>query len=106
MAFATPSANTPPAAGSDEHPGKAVYDRACAACHNNPEATKSPALDALRRMRFTNVNYALTEGKMKLQAAGLSDAEKKAVSDYLTGTADENDEWVAKMMCPADRRTG
>lgn len=103
-AAATPAATaSTPAAGS-EHPGKAIYDRACAACHNNPEATKSPALDALQRMRFTNVNYALTEGKMKLQAAGLSDAEKKAVADYLTGTGESNDDWVAKMMCPADRR--
>lgn len=94
----------PPAAGSDAHPGKVVYERACAACHNNPEATKSPALDALRRMRFTNINYALTEGKMKLQAASLSDVEKRAVADYLTGSTQANDTWVATMMCSASRR--
>lgn len=33
------------------HPGKAVYDRVCAACHNNPEATRSPSLDTLKAMR-------------------------------------------------------
>jgi polyvinyl alcohol dehydrogenase (cytochrome) len=93
-----------PASGANEHPGKAVYDRACAACHNNPEATKSPALDALRRMRFSNVNYALTEGKMKLQAAALSAEEKRQVADYLTGPSQANNAWVASMMCPADRR--
>jgi polyvinyl alcohol dehydrogenase (cytochrome) len=107
-ATTTPAATTvatPPTAGSAEHPGKAVYDRACASCHNNPEATRAPALDALRQMRFTNVNYALTEGKMKLQAASLSDEERKAVADFLTGTTQANDAWIAKMMCPADRRT-
>jgi len=99
---ANSTAAAAPTAG--EHPGKAVYDRACAACHNNPEATRSPSLEALRRMRFTNVNYALTEGKMKAQAAGLTDAERTAVANYLTGTMQANDAWVEKMMCPADRR--
>jgi polyvinyl alcohol dehydrogenase (cytochrome) len=56
-------------------------------------------------MRFTNVNYALTEGKMKLQGDALSDAEKKSVTDFLTGTMQANDQWVAKMMCSADRRS-
>jgi polyvinyl alcohol dehydrogenase (cytochrome) len=92
------------AAAAGEHPGKAVYDRACAACHNNPDATRSPSLEALRRMRFTNVNYALTEGKMRAQAAALTDAERTAVAEYLTGTMQANDAWVEKMMCPADRR--
>ncbi|HEY8538410.1 MAG TPA: PQQ-binding-like beta-propeller repeat protein, partial [Steroidobacteraceae bacterium] len=87
-----------------EHPGKAVYDRACAACHNNPEATRSPSLEALKRMRFTNVHYALTEGKMKAQAAELTDAERVAVTDFLTGETRANDAWVEQMMCPADRR--
>jgi polyvinyl alcohol dehydrogenase (cytochrome) len=104
QAPATVATTTPPAATSAEHPGKAVYDRACAMCHNNPEGTRSPALDALKQMRFTNVHYALTEGKMKLQAAGLSADEKKAVTDFLAGGGGgATDDWVAKMMCSADR---
>jgi len=94
---------TPPPAASAEHPGKAIYDRACAACHNNPEATRAPALDALKQMRFTNIHYALTEGKMKLQAAGLSADEKKAVTDFLAGGGSASDDWVANMMCPTER---
>ncbi|MBB6092415.1 polyvinyl alcohol dehydrogenase (cytochrome) [Povalibacter uvarum] len=103
---ATPhtSSASPPPASNDGHPGKAIYDRVCAACHNNPEATRSPGLDALRQMRFSNINHALVEGKMKLQAASLSDAEKRAVADYLAGAEQANDAWIAKMMCPADRR--
>ncbi len=102
-ASAGPAADSP-AAAMQVHPGKAVYELACAACHDNPEATKSPALDSLRRMRFSNVVYALTEGKMKLHAAALSDAQKNSVADFLTGTARANDEWVAKMMCSSERR--
>ncbi len=93
----------PPASG--DHPGKAIYDRSCAACHDNPEATRSPGLDTLRRMSSTNISYALLDGKMKLQAAGLSDIEKNAVTQYLTGSKPPDNTWVAKMMCPADRRT-
>ncbi len=94
----------PATAAEEPHPGKAIYDRACAACHNNPEATKSPGLDALRRMRFSNVRYALAEGKMKVQAAGLSAAERNTVAEYLTGAAQANDAWVAQMMCSPERR--
>jgi len=98
------SATATPSPVASEHPGKAIYDRACSACHNNPEATKSPALDVLHRMSYRTVSYALTEGKMKLQASTLSAAEKKTVTDYLIGRDKSNDEWVARMMCPAERR--
>ena len=53
-----------------DHPGKAIYDRACAACHNNPEATRSPSLDTLKAMRYQTISYALTQGKMQTQGCG------------------------------------
>ena len=87
-----------------EHPGKAVYEQACAACHNNPEATRAPALDTLKGMRYQTLLYALNEGKMKIQAATLSAAQKSAVIDFLVGREATSDEWLAPMMCPAERR--
>ena len=81
--------------------GKAVYDRVCAACHNNPEATRSPSLDTLKAMRYQTISYALTKGKMQVQAAALSAQERSDVIDYLVGRQATGDEWVTKVMCPA-----
>ncbi len=87
------------------HPGKAVYEQACGGCHSNPEATRSPSFDTLKAMRYQTILYALNEGKMKVQASVLSTEQKSAVIDFLVGREPTSDEWVAKMMCPADRRT-
>jgi polyvinyl alcohol dehydrogenase (cytochrome) len=83
--------------------GKAVYDRACAACHNNPEATRSPSLDTLKSMRYQTISYALTKGKMQAQGASLSSQERADVIDYLVGRQATSDEWITKAMCPASR---
>ena len=44
-----------------DHPGKGIYDRACAACHDNPEATRSPSLDTLQR-------HALPDDQLRAHA--------------------------------------
>ena len=54
------------------HPGKAAYDKACAACHNNPEGTRAPGLASLRLMRKPSVEYAITIGYMRTQAKNLT----------------------------------
>jgi polyvinyl alcohol dehydrogenase (cytochrome) len=99
-AASTPARDAPPAV----HPGKLIYERACAACHDNAEATRSPSLDTLKAMRYQTISYAITQGKMQSQAASLSAAERSAVVDYLVGREPTSDEWIANAMCPADRR--
>jgi polyvinyl alcohol dehydrogenase (cytochrome) len=89
-------------AGAD-HPGKAIYARSCAACHDNPEATRSPSLETLRSMRYQTVSYALTQGKMQAQAAALTPAERSTLIDFLVGKGATSDEWIAQMRCTADR---
>ncbi|MGH1470985.1 MAG: PQQ-binding-like beta-propeller repeat protein [Cellvibrionaceae bacterium] len=86
-----------------EHAGKAVYDKACAACHNNPKETKAPDFDTLKAMRVQTISYAITEGKMQTQASGLSTQEKLALVDFLVGRNTTSDDWANAMMCPKER---
>lgn len=86
-----------------DHPGKTIYERVCAACHNNPEATRSPSLDSLKGMRYQTLYYALTQGKMQVQASALSTEEKATVVDYLVGREVTKDDWLTRTMCPAER---
>lgn len=86
------------------HPGKAIYANACAACHDNPEATRAPSFETLRAMRYQMISYAITEGRMKAHAAGLSVPDKSLLVEYLVGRNYASDDWIAKSMCAADRR--
>jgi len=82
--------------------GQAIYDNTCATCHNMPELTKSPPIDTLKRMGPRAVSYALTNGKMKVQAAGLSPDDVDNVVQYLSATADIDNSWIASHTCPAE----
>jgi polyvinyl alcohol dehydrogenase (cytochrome) len=97
------ASTTPTPAPTPVHPGKAVYDRACASCHDHPGVTRAPAFEALKGMRYGTIHYELTEGKMQAQAAALSVAERASLIDFLVGRSVTDDRWVDKMMCPASR---
>jgi len=82
------------------HPGQAVYRLRCAACHDNPEETKAPAKATLSAMSYQVLSFALTQGKMQAQAAGLSDEERGQLINYLTGRSSATlDAWSKSMMC-------
>ena len=91
------------AAQAPPSPGKAVYDKHCASCHDHPE-TRAPAFDTLKGMRYGSIHYALTEGKMQVQGAPLSAAERASVIDFLVGRGAVDDAWVARMMCATNGR--
>jgi polyvinyl alcohol dehydrogenase (cytochrome) len=87
------------------HPGRAIYERACGTCHNNPEATRSPSFDTLRKMRTETITYALTQGKMQAQGATLSPADRSVLVSYLAGGDATADDWITASMCaPNDRK--
>lgn len=66
------------------HPGEAPYQRVCAACHDQA-VYKAPSRTFLAMLGPVNVHQAMTEGLMQEQAASLSDDERRAVAEYLTG---------------------
>ncbi|MCP5144053.1 MAG: PQQ-binding-like beta-propeller repeat protein [Gammaproteobacteria bacterium] len=91
--------------GVDVEAGRAVYQQYCAACHDKPVETKSPAFDSLRKMGVRAISYALTDGKMRVQGAPLTPQQVDAVTGYLAQTAQVDNGWVAANTCPADRRS-
>jgi polyvinyl alcohol dehydrogenase (cytochrome) len=90
------------ATATTEHPGKPIYDRYCAACHNNA-ATKAPGSDTLKLMRYRSMFYTLTEGKMRVQASMLTEEQRKQVIEYLVGLDLPEDDWTARMKCGSNR---
>ena len=86
------------------HPGQAIYRNACAACHDNPEATRSPAKATLSAMSFQALTYALTGGKMKIQGQALTEESRGQLINWLTGRDTATlDAWSAGMKCDAKR---
>lgn len=83
--------------------GQQIYETVCATCHEMPEATKSPPIETLRRMGPRAVSYALTHGKMKVQAANLSEEDIDNVVSYLAATTDIDNSWIEAHTCPAER---
>jgi polyvinyl alcohol dehydrogenase (cytochrome) len=96
-------AQTPVVTAPENAAGRQVYETACASCHEMPELTKSPPMDTLKRMGPRAVSHALTNGKMRVQAANLAPAEIDAVVSYLAGTAEIDNTWIAGNTCPAER---
>jgi len=88
-----------------DHPGLAVYDKHCAACHDNPEQSKARSFDTLTRMIPTLIEYALTDGRMKAQGNLLSAGERADLIGFLSGQVAQDIDWIEQAMCPADRQT-
>lgn len=62
--------------------GAEVFANVCSGCHAGGEP-RAPAVHMLRLMSSRSIYRVLTAGAMQLQARGLSDADKRAVAEYL-----------------------
>ena len=74
-----------PSADAEKLPGAAVYHQICSKCHEG-QAPKAPARAILGMMTPESIYGALSVGIMREQAKSLSDADKRSVAEYLTGT--------------------
>jgi polyvinyl alcohol dehydrogenase (cytochrome) len=84
--------------------GAVVYARACAMCHDHAEALRAPTLATLKGMRYQQIYFALTVGKMQAQAQTLSGVQRSELIDFLIGRARVSDSWTASMRCTPERR--
>jgi polyvinyl alcohol dehydrogenase (cytochrome) len=81
------------------HPGHAIYERTCGACHNNPQATRAPALASLRLLNRATVDYAINVGYMKMQAKDLRSDEKSQLTEWLSLGQTDQSAWIARAKC-------
>jgi polyvinyl alcohol dehydrogenase (cytochrome) len=65
--------------------GEAIYKKQCAMCHDNGAASRAPDRAALSQRTADSAMTSLTAGTMVAQGATLSDAEKRAVVEFVTG---------------------
>ncbi|MBC7984496.1 MAG: PQQ-binding-like beta-propeller repeat protein, partial [Candidatus Obscuribacterales bacterium] len=110
-AYAQATAPNPPLnrivtpADDAAHAGRAVYERACGACHDNPEASRAPARATLRDLNRSSVEYAINVGYMKMQAKDLTPAERTQLLDWLSLGQPDNNAWIARAKCSAQTAT-
>src|SRR5438552_17140856 len=65
--------------------GAAVYENRCATCHSSNDP-RTPTVAALKQKTPQSIVDALTNGPMRQQGSDMTDAEKRAVAEFL-GTA-------------------
>jgi polyvinyl alcohol dehydrogenase (cytochrome) len=84
---------------AEDHPGKALYEKHCATCHDHAQETKSVPFETLRGMRYGTIHFALTSGKMKLQGDQMSATQQGQLVDYLVGRQVVDESWIERMRC-------
>jgi polyvinyl alcohol dehydrogenase (cytochrome) len=89
-----------------DHPGRAVYGKSCASCHDNPGTTRAATLASMQTQTPARLREVLTEGVMAPMAAGLSQKEMADLIAFLTfGQQTAPAQWTDAIACTADRRT-
>jgi polyvinyl alcohol dehydrogenase (cytochrome) len=83
VALALPAGALAQSAAPD---GEAIYRQHCAGCHNGT-MPRMPSRDALKRLTPEHVETALSSFSMRRQGAALTLPERRAVAEYVTGSA-------------------
>ena len=62
-----------------------IFEQRCGSCHTKPAAdSRAPDRDSLRQRTPEAVFDALTTGSMKVNAEGLTDAQKRMIAEFIT----------------------
>ncbi|HEY7799937.1 MAG TPA: cytochrome c, partial [Hyphomonadaceae bacterium] len=103
LAFAAPAVaqQAPP-----DHPGRGVYNKACATCHDNPVDARAATLASIQQQAPARLREVLTTGVMAPMAAGLSPKEITDLISFLTySQSTAPAQWYDAIACSADKRT-
>jgi polyvinyl alcohol dehydrogenase (cytochrome) len=68
-----------------QNPGASVYRSACASCHDGDGSARAPGRASLSSMTARAIFAALNEGSMREAAISLSEADRRAVAEMLSG---------------------
>src|SRR6185503_11341097 len=61
-----------------------TFEQRCGTCHTKPADGRTPDRETLRQRTPEQVLDALTNGSMKANAEGLSDAQKRMLAEFIT----------------------
>jgi polyvinyl alcohol dehydrogenase (cytochrome) len=75
----------PPASRADD-PGKAVYEKNCASCHDDRKRERTPDRDSLGNRTRETILEALETGIMSAQGKALGATERSQVATFLSRT--------------------
>ena len=80
---------------AQEPTGAALFEAQCAMCHTPPGVERAPTLEVMGERSPEAIVAALTDGVMALQALSLSNAQRQAVAEFITGRSVSADATVA-----------
>ena len=82
-------ATTPPPAGRGRgftpgtESGFATFQTRCMGCHGNPAVERAPSPTTIREMTPERIYESMATGSMQAQSAGMTDAQKKALAEFM-----------------------
>lgn len=82
-------------------PGKEVFESHCSQCHDSPQSG-APAKVILTGLTASTIYATLTTGRMRGQAAALSDQERREVAEYLSQSKLDGPKPLASLACVPD----
>jgi len=88
----------PPADGSFGH---TVYRTSCERCHSGEESARAPRITSLHAMTPRAIMAALTSGRMRRHGEDLTEDERVAVAEWLTGSELVETRMPADAFCAA-----
>ena len=77
--------------------GEMLFQARCAGCHNGAPETRAPAPEVLHQRSPASILDVLANGSMRVQGASLSGPERRAIAEFLGGTALAGDSTGAAM---------